>query len=470
MKTINDYKEEIHKCSKCGLCQSVCPVYKVTGNDCSVSRGKFIMLGGIIKGDLELNKNVNKYLDMCLKCNACKDFCPSDIDARKIFLTAKAEYFNKARNSKFIRILNSELVFNLFLNCARITTNTYRFLRLDKLARIFYPILSKFELGKKVILANEFIKVKNNDNIFSLLPFPFSQKQQATNSNKIVYFKGCVNECINPRTKIATENILKQMGVNVINANFQCCGVPFLSGGNVEQFIKQAEFNLKQIPDDFANEFDFFLTDCASCQNAFKEYENYINDEKLLEKLKKINEKSINVVDFVVKNAKSFEFDFEAHSKQNLNRQSRLGFLPQQHEANNVLNAPQSEKKPSFTFHKPCHLEDLSFLSEFLAKAKNVEYIEMKDFDKCCGFSGEFAIKNPEISQQISAEKAQNALKTNADYILTSCPACLLGLLQGGIEIWRYRGMKNSNSHTSILPYIQPSHFIEFLAQSKITT
>ena len=60
MKKLTDFKEEIHKCSKCGLCQSVCPVYNITGNDCSVSRGKFIMLNGIIKGDLKLNKNVNK--------------------------------------------------------------------------------------------------------------------------------------------------------------------------------------------------------------------------------------------------------------------------------------------------------------------------------------------------------------------------------------------------------------------------
>lgn len=156
----------------------------------------------------------------------------------------------------------------------------------------------------------------------------------------------------------------------------------------------------------------------------FFEYENYINDEKLLEKLKKINEKSINVVDFVAKNAKSFEF----------------------------------EQKTSFTFHKPCHLEDLSFLEEFLAKAKNVEYIEMKDFDKCCGFSGEFAIKNPEISRQISIEKAQNSLNTKADYILTSCPSCVLGLTQGLIET--KSKMQNANCNG----------FIEFLSHAKITT
>ena len=63
MKNLNDFKDDINKCSKCGLCQSVCPVYKITGNDCAVSRGKFVMLDGVIKGDLKLNKNIEKYLD-----------------------------------------------------------------------------------------------------------------------------------------------------------------------------------------------------------------------------------------------------------------------------------------------------------------------------------------------------------------------------------------------------------------------
>jgi len=402
LKKLTDYKEEIHKCSKCRLCQSVCPVYQITGNDCAVSRGKFIMLNGIIKGDLKLNKNVNKYLDMCLKCNACKDFCPSGIDAREIFLTAKAEYFEKSANSKFIKILNSRLLFNSFMNLTKLGLNSYRFLRFDRILKNFYPILEKFSLGKRIILANEFIakskkqKAKGIEPTFSFWPFAFYSKRKATSLTKVVYFKGCVNEFVNPRVKNAVQNVLAKMGIEVLPVDFQCCGVPFLSGGNAEQFKKQAEFNIQQIPD----EFDYFLTDCASCQNAFIEYENYIEDEKLLEKLKKINQKSLNIVDFVIKNIKSIEF----------------------------------KENTSFTFHKPCHLEDMSFLQEFLTKSKNVEYIEMKDFDKCCGFSGEFRLHNPELSLKISAQKTKNALETKADYILTSCPACVLGLNQGLIE------------------------------------
>lgn len=423
MKNLIDYKEEIHKCSKCGLCQSVCPVYEQTGNDCSVSRGKFIMLNGVVKGDLKLNKNINKYLDICLKCNACKNFCPSDIDARKIFLAAKSDYFKTCQSSKFIKGFQSKLIFNLFLNITKITTNTYRFLKLDKAVKLFYPALQKFELGKKIILANEFVSASNRISLTGKIP----KRVWDDKLIKVVYFKGCINEYINPRVKNATENILKNMNVQILPAKFECCGVPFLSCGNVEQFKKQAEFNLKQIPDDF----DYFLTDCASCQNAFAEYKNYIDDEILLNKIDKILEKSMNINEFIVKNAESFEFEMADNPKQNLKRKSRLGLLTQQHQTDNVLDYPH---KISFTFHKPCHLENIDFIQEFLKKAKNVEYIEMKEFDKCCGFSGEFAIKNPELSKRISAKKAQNAISTKTDYILTACPACILGLNQGLIE------------------------------------
>ncbi|HNW25600.1 MAG TPA: (Fe-S)-binding protein [Candidatus Gastranaerophilaceae bacterium] len=395
MKKLIDYKEEIQKCSKCGLCQSVCPVYKVTGNDCAVSRGKFIMLGGIIKGDLKLKKNVNKYLDMCLKCNACKDFCPSGIDAREIFTCAKCEYFEGA-NSKFVKILNSPPVFNLFLNSAKICTNTYRFLKFDRILKLFYPILLKSNFGKRAVLANEFIA--KNSNI--LTKCTYSPIHLFTHSPKIIYFKGCVNEYLNPSVKNAAENVLKKMGVNVLDIKFQCCGLPFLSVGNAEQFKKQAEFNLAQIPDDFANEFDYFLTDCASCQDAFREYKKVIDDEKLMQKLDKILEKSLNINEFIVKNTQKFVFD----------------------------------KKIKITFHKPCHLENIDFLQEFLSKAENVEYIEMKEFDSCCGFAGAFALNNDKISKEISSKKAKNAIETEADYILTSCPSCVLGLKQGLIE------------------------------------
>jgi len=369
------------------------------------------MLGGIIKGDLQLNKNVNKYLDMCLKCNACKDFCPSGIDAREIFISAKSEYFQKNPNY-VVKAFQSKFVFNSTMKLIKLASSTYRLLKVDKIVPKFYPVFLKMGwLGKKVILANEFVGSSSsfkNTNCHSELvsasnplatvgKIPKQVRDDRGIKLKVVYFKGCVNEFINPSVKIAAEEILARLGVEILPADFDCCGVPFLSGGNVEQFKKQAIFNLSQIPDNF----DYFLTDCASCQNAFEEYKKVIDDAVSIEKLEKLLKKSLNINEFLAKNLESIEFS----------------------------------EKTTITFHKPCHLEDMSFLEEILTKTKNVEYVEMAEFDKCCGFSGEFAVKNPALSAEISRKKAKNALVTNADYILTTCPACKLGLVQGLIEV-----------------------------------
>lgn len=92
MKELKDFEKDLNKCSKCGLCEIACPLFKLEPNDCVASKGKFIMLHGVAKGELKLSPKINSYIDMCLKCGKCDDFCPSGIDVCTILNTAKYEY------------------------------------------------------------------------------------------------------------------------------------------------------------------------------------------------------------------------------------------------------------------------------------------------------------------------------------------------------------------------------------------
>ena len=91
----------------------------------------------------------------------------------------------------------------------------------------------------------------------------------------------------------------------------------------------------------------------------------------------------------------------------------------------------KSEKPVKVTFHKPCHMKNIDFIKPLFQNCENVEYVEMEGFDDCCGFAGEFALKNHKISKSISDKKAQNIINTGADYVITCCPSCILGLKQG---------------------------------------
>ena len=374
MKKLEDFKVEINKCSKCGLCQSVCPIYKLTGNDCAVSRGKFVMLDGVLKGDLKLNRNINKYLDLCLKCDKCSNFCPSSIDVCKILETAKYNYEKNTLWGKFIFFFESKYVFG-------------------NLLKLFKTLINPHHLREgKQLFASE---ASNRD------------VGAGENKLKLLYFKGCVNN-IFPQTDKFLHKLFDNSDVEIIEKDFDCCGLPFLSSGNLERFEEVKKHNLELMNCDF----DYILTDCASCESTLKGYFQPTRNDVGLESTTydlslRANEKSVAIPSFI-----------------------SLGELI----ANQNIKF-KFEKPIKVTFHKPCHLENDDFWLKIIENCENVEYVKMKDYDECCGFSGEFAIKNHKISMQISKQKAQNAINTGADYVITTCPACVLGLKQGMLGI-----------------------------------
>lgn len=399
---LSDYNTDIQKCSKCGLCMSVCPIFKVNKNECSLSRGLFIMLEGVLKGELKLNKKINHYLDMCLKCNACKDFCPTDVDTSEILLMAKKEYF-KTHKPVWWGFLTNEFSLNFITKSVKLALKIYRAMKFYKFVEAFQEMLAKSAFGKRILFANSIAKTNFNKKI---------SLKNSTHRLKIVYFKGCVNEYLNPTVKNATKFLLSKLNIEILPIDFKCCGTPFLLEGDEEKFIELAKSNISQIPEDF----DYFITDCTTCKSTFYDYEKYFGGE-ILSKIQKINSKSISAIDFIVENFEKFEF----------------------------------KKDVTFTYHKPCHQNNIDFIEKFLEKCDNAKYVEMQDYNTCCGFCGTFALKNEKLSKNISSQKAQNSLDTNADYILTSCPACIMGLNQGLLE-------NNSNKVAM--------NFIEFIAEN----
>lgn len=381
MKSLKDFEEDIYKCSRCALCQSVCPIYKVTLNECCVSKGKFNMLNGIIKGELAMTRQAKKYLDLCTQCNACKNFCPSGIDARKIFIAAKNEYYKKNSQPILLRFANSYKVFKTILFLSRIFFGLYRTFKLDKIVNILRPLILKTGiLGKRLILLNS-LASKN-------IKKSKKNKKNKQTSKKAIYFKGCFNQYINNDTELAVKDLLNETGVEFIEKDFECCGISYLHDGDIENFKKLAQINIKKLDTDA----DYIITDCASCFDVLKNYEEYIETKQA----KDIAKKVITPVELL--------------SKKNF----------------------KSKKHLKITIHKPCH-ENFD-IEKFIKSVENLEYIQAQDYDKCCGFSGKFALQNQEISREISRRKAQQFIKTGADIILTTCPACILGLEQGLAE------------------------------------
>lgn len=391
-KSLKNYAEDVYKCTKCGLCQSVCPVYKATGLETAVSRGKFTLLNGVITGKLKLNKNISKTLELCLGCKACFDFCPSGISAEEIITAARNESL-KINGLSFIkRFILDNFKSNFKLNLLKTGLNLYKTLGIIKIADFISKISGNY--GKYITLFNS--QLRENIKYKKLKPVkPFSQLN-------LVYFPGCINNYVNSSVKNAVLMVLEKNGFNVtIPENFTCCGIAARSSGDFQSFSELAENNLNRIPDNT----DYIITDCASCGSVWEFYPEFTGGE-LKEKAKILAEKTININKFLA---------------------DREIYIP--------ANVETAKK---ITYHDPCHLKRFQKVFEeprkILKQLQGIDFQEMKDADTCCGAAGTFCISQPEISKTISSEKARNILNTGADIVCTSCAGCKIGLYQGLIE------------------------------------
>ena len=63
-----------------------------------------------------------------------------------------------------------------------------------------------------------------------------------------------------------------------------------------------------------------------------------------------------------------------------------------------------------------------------LAAVEGIELVEMNDVETCCGFGGSFAVKFDTISTSMADQKIDNAIATNAAYIVSTDTSCLMHL------------------------------------------
>lgn len=330
MKQLNDFKEDIKKCSKCGLCQAECPIYQITGNDCTVSRGFFNMLNGFIKRDLKLSRTMNRYLDLCLKCGKCSKFCPSGIDVVDVVATAKSEYYKTHFIEKIISWLQKYIILGLIPSIVRI--------------------------------------------------FVRPEKSQKYNS-KVLYFGGCGSKLKGDKYLV---KVLNSIGIEVINPQFNCCGIPFFVRGDLHKFEKSINDYIKIL-----KEYDIkeVVTTCASCEKALKDYIKWADDADR-EFLNNIKVKNI--------------YEYLRDSGEKLKIKS----------------------KQTVTYHKPCNIDNYDDIKWVLNNIENLDYIEMSGYDECCGLNGVLKIKEYKIMSKIFKAKRENIIKSGTDVVLTSCLGC----------------------------------------------
>jgi glycolate oxidase iron-sulfur subunit len=89
-KLVKELDDQIVVCMRCGLCQSVCPLFAETGREADVARGKLALLDGLAQELFVNPQGVHDRLTRCLLCGSCAANCPSGVKVLDIFIRARA--------------------------------------------------------------------------------------------------------------------------------------------------------------------------------------------------------------------------------------------------------------------------------------------------------------------------------------------------------------------------------------------
>ncbi len=210
-KTEND----IIKCSRCGLCADICPLFKVKRTENTLLRGKFLQLLGVIRGELKWSKRLKASIDYCLGCEKCKTQCPAGIEPCEIFQKIKYE-------------------------------------NLTFLEKIFY---GKIFLKIKIFALKCFYRIKHP--VKTMLS---GKKKRVKKFNKkLIHFNGCLSKCINPDFQLPFE---------FFEADFKCCGIPYKNKGNLDVYRDTEAKNIQKIE----NTDGLIVFNCATCLSSVKSY------------------------------------------------------------------------------------------------------------------------------------------------------------------------------------------------------
>src|SRR4030043_1039954 len=88
---LQETRELVDRCNKCGLCIPACPVYQQVLMEAASPRGKVQLVKSFLEGDVELSKRFKEIILTCLLCENCVVNCPSGVRHDHVFTDLRGE-------------------------------------------------------------------------------------------------------------------------------------------------------------------------------------------------------------------------------------------------------------------------------------------------------------------------------------------------------------------------------------------
>lgn len=210
-------------------------------------------------------------------------------------------------------------------------------------------------------------------------------------------FIPCFVDQLFPETAFNMVKVLEKAGCTVsYNASQTCCGQPAFNAG----FWDESRSVCTKFLKDFSGT-DYIVAPSASCVGFVRNYYTKLFDNSSLHnQVKDLGNRLFEFSEFMIKVLKVEDVGASLPGKA--------------------------------TYHDSCAgLRECRIKTEprqLLSKVKGLEITEMNDVETCCGFGGTFAVKFEAISVGMGEQKVENAMATDARYLISTDMSCLMHL------------------------------------------
>ena len=250
---------------------------------------------------------------------------------------------------------------------------------------------------------------------------------------KIGLFIPCFMNELYPEICKSTYKILKNLNLDVEYPLDQtCCGQPMANAG----CAKDIEGLANKFVSTF-RKYDYIVAPSGSCVSMVKDhYASFFENDTDYNKVKaSIYEVCEFLHDVIGVENLNINVDFNhkvgLHNSCHGHRMLKLGTPTE-------LNIPYNSK-----------------LENILNIVKDIELVELKRKDECCGFGGTFSVSEEDISIAMGKDRIKDHLDSNAEVIVGADMSCLMHL----------DGIINRNNQK-----IKVMHITQILAGEKLST
>lgn len=413
-----DY-DQLTNCMRCGFCLPACPTFRETGLEPESPRGRIALMKAVADGLMEPDQAFQDQMNHCLGCRACEPACPADVKYGRLIEQARDAIEDHARHSAPVKLMRKAAFDGLFPHRSRWkwlgrSLGAYQKTGLRKLARGtgVMKLFPKHLREMEAILPDASAQgvVERLGAFYPAVGEPIG---------RVGLFRGCIMDVLFAETNVRTVKLLAEAGFEVVIPETQvCCGALHAHSGEMDGARELARSNIAAFK---AAGVDYIASNAGGCGALLTEYDHLLLEEETYrEDAAWFAERVVDVSTLIVEHGRVPSFA-EAAAAGTAGPASS--------------SSADGQETTVFTYQDSCHLRNVMKGADaprrLMRSVIGASFVEMKEADRCCGSAGIYNVTQPEMAGQLLEHKMEHANRTQARYLLTSNPGCLLQMKLG---------------------------------------